>query len=139
MQQSMNSPLQSAEQKGPVLVIHQPLYHTSSPLSDDSEYTCRGGSTYMYMYACTCIYFSNRHAWTWHCVCVIHVHEHCPDAVLAQFKAQLKLLTARPGSLIVQLDPNPAWRPSAGVDATDVYKTIYSRCIVYAFMYESHI
>lgn len=49
--------------------------------------------------------------------------------LLAQLNAQLKLLKARPGSLIVQLDSNPYWRSreAGGIDVTELYRDIYSR------------
>ena len=53
----------------------------------------------------------------------------CTGVLQAQLNAQLKLLKARPGSLVVQLDSNPIWRSreAGGVEATELYRDIYSR------------
>ena len=47
------------------------------------------------------------------------------------------LLVARPGSLVVQLDSNPAWQSGqeTGADATHLYREIYNRSVTSNYVY----
>ena len=51
--------------------------------------------------------------------------------IAAQVRAQQKLLSARPGSLVFQLDSNPVWEDEhkVGVDVTLEYRELYNRYI----------
>jgi hypothetical protein len=83
------------DQKGPVLVIHQPLFHVS-PLAKGQL--------------------------------LAEALSKCKGQVTVQAKAQLEMLAARPGSLVIQLDSSPIGGPwtQNGVDATQVYRDVYS-------------
>lgn len=137
--------MQSSEKKDPVLVIHQPLFHFSIPNADrvdsGTPSMCKGTCTvhvtlktkHLCKAACTALHWNGPVCVHYVIVLVLHVHIRvCSGAIQAQLDAQLKLLTARPDSLIIVIDPNPAWKPrvGTGTDSTMIFKDLYSRYIV---------